>query len=95
MPRIRAGLRRVDGAGDLVEGPRPISRGPLTIDSGRHEVWLHGKSLNLTVAEFRLLRALASHPGKVLTRDQLLHGITEGSVVITDRNVDVHVRSIR
>ncbi len=73
----------------------PIVSGPLELDSERHEARLEGDVLPLTPTEFRLLRALAARPGRVLTRDQLLTGITNGSTFITDRNVDVHVRSLR
>lgn len=51
--------------------------------------------VEFTLAEFRILRALASHPGRVFTRDQLLDRITEGRAAIIDRNVDVHIRAIR
>jgi DNA-binding response OmpR family regulator len=49
----------------------------------------------LTATEFRLLYFLASHPGRVFTRDYLLtRAISDGAFVI-ERNIDVHIRSIR
>ena len=92
--RVRAVLRRA-----RTEAPQfteyLVRLGPLEIDRHRHEVRLEGEKIDLTLAQFRLLSVLASNPGRVLTRDQLLDHITGGASVIIDRNVDVHVRSIR
>jgi DNA-binding response OmpR family regulator len=94
VARVRAVLRRSssnrqDASDDYVE------RGPLRIDSERHEVIVDGEMVEFTLTEFRLLKFLASNPGRVLTRQQLLNEITEGTAYIVDRNVDVHIRSIR
>ncbi|MFZ0428871.1 MAG: response regulator transcription factor [Acidobacteriota bacterium] len=95
MARIRAALRRNAADFEARGGVGPIVAGTLEIDPVRHEARLRGELLPLTRAEFRLLRALAAHAGRVFTRDQLLQDITEGEAFISDRNVDVHVRSIR
>jgi DNA-binding response OmpR family regulator len=94
IARIRAVLRRGTArpATDTVER---IDRGSLIIDTARHEVRLDGTPVTLTLAEFRILHALAANPDRVFTRDQLLDKITQGKSVIIDRNVDVHVRAIR
>ena len=91
--RVRAVLRRAEAAADG-ESTR-LQLGPLLIDSERYQAWLHGKLLNLTLSEFRLLHALATSPGRVFTRDQLVDRITAGECIVTDRNVDVHVSSLR
>ena len=67
----------------------------LVIDSMRHEVRVEGQIINLTATEFRLLHLLASHPGRVFTRDQLVSRVIGGGAAVIDRNIDVHVRSIR
>ncbi len=93
IARIRAVLRRgTRPAADTIER---IDRGPLRIDTARHEVRLDGMPVTLTLAEFRILHTLAANPDRVFTRDQLLDKITQGKSVIIDRNVDVHVRAIR
>ncbi|MFO0982748.1 MAG: response regulator [Planctomycetota bacterium] len=94
MARIRAILRRgpIRREPDL---PEKITLGPLSIDAARHEVTARGKPVVLTLAEFRLLRALAANPGRVFTRDQLLDKLTGGDVIVTDRTVDVHVSALR
>lgn len=93
IARIQAVLRRSrpeDETPSLV-----VRRDRVEIDSTRHEVRLDGHPVELTLAEFRLLRALAAHPGQVFTRAQLLEHITGGEHVIIERNVDVHVATIR
>jgi two-component system alkaline phosphatase synthesis response regulator PhoP len=69
--------------------------GPLEIDARRHEVSLRGEEMKLTLAEFKLLQSLASNPGRVFTRAQLIRNITGGGTHIDERNIDVHVRSLR
>ncbi len=93
LARVKAVLRRAQGSEK--EPPNLIQRGGITIDPWRHEVLVGERPVALTLAEFRLLQTLASHPGRVFTRDQLLDSITEGRAIIIDRNVDVHIRSIR
>jgi two-component system phosphate regulon response regulator PhoB len=92
IARIRAVLRRRTGSETVSE---QLAIGPFLIDSGRYEVRISGKPIEFTLAEFRLLRSLASNPGRVLTREQLLDAITDQSTYIIDRNIDVHIRSIR
>lgn len=94
VARVRAVLRRTKGVSSK-QGHDSIRIGPLLVDTERHEVYVEGKQVELTLAEFRLLRSLATNVGRVLTRDQLLNEITAGTAHIIDRNVDVHVRSIR
>jgi DNA-binding response OmpR family regulator len=67
----------------------------LVIDDTRHEVEVNGELASLTLAEYRLLRALAASPGRVFTREQLISQITAGGYQIAERNVDVHVAAIR
>lgn len=94
VARIRAVLRRPRGGQSAqAEGRREV--GPVTIDPDRHEVYLRGEPLQLTLAEYRLLSTLTSRPGRVFTREQLLERITGGEAYVIDRNVDVHVRAIR
>ena len=92
--RVRAVLRRAEAAAGENESSR-IEHGPLLLDAERYQVWLNGNPLSLTLSEFRLLHALVSSPGRVLTRDQLVERITAGECIVTDRNVDVHISSLR
>lgn len=94
IARIRAVLRRPQA--EMVKASSSlVTVGPIAIDAERHEVSLKGQTLALTLAEYRLLTALTSRPGRVFTREQLLEKITGGEVYVIDRNVDVHIRAIR
>ncbi|MGH8019558.1 MAG: response regulator [Opitutaceae bacterium] len=94
LARVGAVLRRgdwQDGAGD----GEIIRRGRLVIDVPRYEVMLDNRPLELTATEFRLLNVLAANPHRVLTRDQLLNKAIGENAIVIDRNIDVHIRSIR
>jgi DNA-binding response OmpR family regulator len=94
LARVKAVLRR----GPVPVGEKTgkqIRRNGLTIDSVRHEVRLDNKLVVLTATEFRLLHFLASHPGRVFSRDQLLNRVIGHGAIVIDRNIDVHIRSIR
>lgn len=94
LARVQAVLRR----GPLRE---PTSKGDrvevdgLVIDAGRHQVKVDGQTVAFTATELRLLHFLASHPGRVFTRDHLLTRVIGHDAMVVDRNIDVHVRAIR
>ncbi len=91
LARVHSVLRRHDRGARA----QALRVGPLCVDVDAHEARLDGSPLELTLAEFRLLRALAESPGRVFTRAQLVRRITGGEYHIAERNVDVHVRAIR
>lgn len=92
LARVKAVLRRARRTEDEPEGR--LRRGPVVIDPERHEVLVEEEPAELTATEFRLLHQMASRPGRVYTREQLIQRAME-DVVVNERNVDVHVRSIR
>lgn len=94
VARIKAVLRRASLQTESLAGER-IVHGSLVVDAGRHEVLVDGERTEFTATEFRMLHFLASHPGRVFTRDQLLSRVIGEDAVVIDRNIDVHVRSIR
>ena len=67
----------------------------LTIDVARHEVRVDDEMVSLTATEFKILHQLAAHPGRAFTREQLLNRVLGMGVVVVDRNIDVHIRSVR
>jgi two-component system phosphate regulon response regulator PhoB len=69
--------------------------GRVLIDAGRHRVLVDDQDVAFTATEFRLLHFLATHPGRIFTRDHLLSRIIEDAAVVGERNIDVHIRSIR
>lgn len=92
LARVKAVLRRTRRTPDGDEGR--FRRGPLVIDTDRHRVLVEDDPIELTATEFRLLHQLAAQPGRVFSREQLIRNAMEEAVV-SERNVDVHVRSIR
>ena len=91
--RIRAILRR--GRGEAPDQPRVLAFKHLRIDPVRREVWNQDTSIDLTTLEFNLLYALASYPGRVLTREQLLERVWGTDYFGDDRVVDAHIKKLR
>ena len=93
LARIKAVLRR--RSTETESESATVMVGPLAIDASRHQVRVDGIDIELTATEFRLLHALASRPGRVFRRDQLLEQVIGDQAIVIDRNIDVHVRTIR
>lgn len=67
----------------------------LEIDNGRFQASWDRQPLELTPAEFRLLKTLSQEPGKVFTREQLLNLLYDDYRVVTDRTIDSHIKNLR
>ena len=91
VARVKAVLRRTEPH----PGGRPVRIGPLEIDPDAHRFTVEGKAIELSALEFRLLYFLASHPGRVFTRDQLLDEVWGSERFVTPRVVDVYMRRLR
>jgi two-component system phosphate regulon response regulator PhoB len=91
VSRVRAVFRR---RAPQLSG-EAMSYGPLTIDPARHEVQVDGKTVKMGLAEFKLLKFMASHPERVFSRGQLLDSVWGDHVFIEERTVDVHVLRLR
>ncbi|MGH9792222.1 MAG: response regulator [Candidatus Acidiferrales bacterium] len=94
VARIKALLRRTGDAGGG-DAEKVIEAGQLVIDPGGYRVTRGGKPLPLSTLEFRLLYYLASHPGRVFTRDQLLDSVWGTDRFVTPRSVDACMRRLR
>jgi two-component system, OmpR family, alkaline phosphatase synthesis response regulator PhoP len=97
MARIEAQLRRppqsMENAGQI---PAHIHRiGANVLDTIRTRVTRNGDKVNLTAKEFQLLRYLAEHRGKTITREDLLSQVWGQKVGTLTRTVDVHIASLR
>ena len=93
LARVRAVLRR--GQSSKEHEIARLDFGGVVLDRPRHEITVDGEIVEFTRAEFRLLWALGTSPGRVFARDELVEFITGGEAHISDRNVDVHVSAIR
>ncbi len=81
---------------DVVEeGENVLHAGDMRINLDRYEVFNRGEKVLLTFKEYQLLCMLASNPGRVFTREQLLNQIWEYDYFGGTRTVDVHVRRLR
>ncbi|MBK0002109.1 two-component system response regulator BaeR [Erwinia sp. S43] len=67
----------------------------LCMDENRFQASWDDKPLDLTPAEFRLLKTLAHEPGKVFSREQLLNQLYDDYRVVTDRTIDSHIKNLR
>lgn len=93
VARVRAVLRR--GQGETKHVTTRIELDSVVLDKERYEIEVKGELVEFTRAEFRLIWALASSPGRVFARHELVEHITAGETFISDRNVDVHVSAVR
>ncbi len=91
VARVKAQLRRSAWGA----GAPPAASAGLGLDAATLRATVNGSPLDLTPAEFRLLRVLAEQPGRVFSRDQLLDRLHEDGRAVTDRVVDSHIRNLR
>jgi DNA-binding response OmpR family regulator len=92
VARVKAVLRRTS---EQAEPAEVIRSGDLVIDSKRHEVTYGGEPVALTATEFRILQFLASRPGRVVTREEIIDAALGREAAIFDRTIDVHITAIR
>jgi len=93
MARVKAVLRRKEMPADTDKSIVRIHE--IEIDPGRHIVKINGEMINLTITEFKLLKFLASRPGWVFTRYQIVDAVHGNDYPVTDRSVDVQVVGLR
>ena len=96
VARVRSILRRSAKAhAGATTGIDGAGTGPIAVDEGRMQVRYYGKALELSRYEFGLIRALASRPGHVFTREALLDRVWGDDSDSLDRTVDAHVKTLR
>jgi DNA-binding response OmpR family regulator len=97
VARIKAVLRRApDNEADAPLLARMhLDDGSLVVDTDRHEVTVAGTPVELTTSEFRLLVALARHPGRVYSRQELVDRLQGHELTGYQRTIDGHVKNLR
>ena len=99
IARIRAILRRSEASRtpESASDPavEPIVRGRLEMDPARHRVKWMGQDVTLTVTEFLILETLATRPGVVKNRNQLMDAAYQDDVYVDDRTIDSHIKRLR
>ena len=90
LSKVSSLLRRIK-----TEGPSIVTVGNFEIDRERFIVTFKGTEIILARKEFELVALLASKPGKVFLRNEILNRIWGTEVIVGDRTIDVHIRKIR
>ncbi len=93
ISRIKALLRRSGANEKPVEEKEEM--GGIKVDRERYLVTKGDQEITLPKKEFELIDLLASKPGKVFTREEILNTVWGDDVVVGDRTIDVHVRKLR
>jgi two-component system, OmpR family, alkaline phosphatase synthesis response regulator PhoP len=91
ISRVNALFRRSNRNAD----ERVLKIGDMVIDRERYIITFHGKEIVLAKKEFELLALLASRPGRVFLRNEILNQVWGQEVIVGDRTIDVHIRKIR
>jgi len=92
VSRVNALFRRIH---KKTEDGNAITVGNLTIDPVKFMITIDGKDIMLAKKEFELLYLLASKPGRVFLRHEILNQVWGQEVIVGDRTIDVHIRKIR
>lgn len=98
IERIRSLLRRNELSKAEASGESPagiMTRGNLSLDEMRHQCLWKGDDIQLTVTEFLLVKALATRPGLVKSRDQLIDAAYGENIYVDDRTIDSHIKRVR
>lgn len=90
LSRIKALLRRINK-----DEEKLVSIGDLIIDRERFIIHYKGQDVILAKKEFELLALLASKPGRVFPRNEILNEVWGTDIIVGDRTIDVHIRKIR
>lgn len=93
--RIKAIMRRTGKRGSVQAPGRTIVKGGMTIDCESRRVVIEDREVNLTAKEFDLIELLATNPGKVYSRENLLNIVWGYEYPGDARTVDVHIRRLR
>jgi two-component system, OmpR family, alkaline phosphatase synthesis response regulator PhoP len=91
VSRVGALLRR----SHKESAEKTLKRGNLSIDPTKFEVVVDDRQITLAKKEFELLYLLASRPGRVFLRNEILNQVWGNDVIVGDRTIDVHIRKIR
>jgi len=88
VARVKSVLRRSNGS-------KNISLKNIEIDDDRYKIFIQGKELDLTAVEFQLFKILASLPGRIFSREQLMNKIYRDYRIVNDRTIDSHIKKLR
>ncbi|MDC7225752.1 MAG: response regulator [Spirochaetales bacterium] len=93
IARLRAVLRRNTDANEAESTVLTVHE--IQIDAKKHEVLVEGENINLSATEFAILSHLATNPGWVFSRNQIIDAVRGQNYPVTERSVDVQILGIR
>jgi DNA-binding response OmpR family regulator len=93
--RVRAVLRRSAGAQATAAAPRSYGAGAVVIDEPTRTLNVHGRTVDVTPTEWGILLALASAPGRVYSRAELINRVRGHEFEGYERSVDSHIKNLR
>lgn len=92
VSKVEALLRR---AGRINGGEAEIKTSSITVNREKFLVFMNDEEIQLPKKEFELIELLASRPGKVFTREQILTTVWGDETIVGERTIDVHIRKLR
>nr|WP_294860876.1 response regulator transcription factor [uncultured Fluviicola sp.] len=92
VSKVEALLRR---AGRINGGEAEIKTSTITVNREKFLVYMNDEEIQLPKKEFELIELLASRPGKVFTREQILTTVWGDETIVGERTIDVHIRKLR
>jgi two-component system alkaline phosphatase synthesis response regulator PhoP len=92
VSKVEALLRR---AGRINGGESEIKTSSITVNREKFLVYMNDEEIQLPKKEFELIELLASRPGKVFTREQILTTVWGDETIVGERTIDVHIRKLR
>lgn len=90
IARVKAVLRRINTTSNGV-----IKYAGFTLNPHSFELWLESTLVELTPSEFKIFELLLSNTNRVFTRDEILNCAYNDTTILTDRNIDTHIKNIR
>ncbi len=97
--RVRTVLRihsnRSNSTSEINNNKKHINKGDLILDEDKQLCFWKGAEIELTVAEFNLIKSLAQYPGVVKDRNQLMDAMYGDSIYVDDRTIDSHIKRLR
>lgn len=95
IARVKANLRHTRSSKSTTDEKRKLTFNKLIIDPETFKIFVNGQEKFFPKKEFILFHLLASQPGKVFTREEILKKVWGEDVMVIDRTIDVHIRKIR
>ena len=92
LKKIESIFKRINKKNEEI---KVIDLGEIKIDRNSYLVYIKNQEISLPRKEFELFYLLASKPGKVFTRDEIMGKVWGSEVVVGDRTIDVHIRKLR